>query len=892
MNNATFPIKNLFTQLFFLLTVLTVPSAYAVEDLKKLILFLDGNDRSKENFSSLCSDQPYRPCSEIFADYSASTDANDIDTTGKYSKVYMKCKFKKKNCVIKEMEIYEKKQIEKFEKEVAILQSVQGIGVAPQIYDHQICTEENNGAVNLKALIMMEKMDGSLANFRKEGKDIDISELKDQIQKKLKLIHGKKIVHRDIHPGNILIKTGKKGKVNFYLNDFGLSHKFNSEDDQATLVKNFETNLTMSTMPALMEYDLKSVANLHRDREKERKWRDSWFNNPNKMNLRLDELLSQGAWAEVVELKLATDGGYNYGSSSGGGSFPLNSFGQLSSAKSKSHSYLSLLENVPAIQGDLYSLFLQKIVPDLNCPNSVSEWDKFKAAYLQNNIQKTYFTNPKNNLPLPFFNELAMDYCLQHSPLSKNPQWNQCTQNLRNFLSNIKGEYNPPVYDHTEYLKVFTDPVYGSILNPNNESDPIAKFLLSMGKKVTKADARTWEDIEKLTNESQTKAVQQLRQELAKMDTVGAIKVDQSKLSIFTTTTMVNVAPFKKAGRLIITYDNGYCINEYQVVLVDPGHMKQALDQVSSTDAKKQLMKDYRRPGQEFDRIIKCKKDPKTGMDLPEPIIFGEQFHRVVESDKLILTPQKATAACAVCHFDSYIPIYKREGGDPNSVYETDPENAKNLELTHEMVKKYNGNSPHPVWASSPKFIDPNQRVPMDQRLDNPSEIGPELGFTGALKSKASIEKILDICLPSPTKVEIREKVGKYMQCATCHKEGHPLAKPLQMRLPPLFGKANTSTHQRLRVLLGEKGITSNFGNKISMPPIRKTTPEDSLHKALEEDVSSVLRQCLTMAYYGRFLFLEPAIKELNFSSSQALLDSAPSILGQWLESPSCQEQR
>jgi serine/threonine protein kinase len=58
-----------------------------------------------------------------------------------------------------------------------------------------------------------------------------------QVMKIMKMLHKKDIVHRDFHPGNLLIKKNKENKYLLKLTDFGLSKKIGKLNEKLSKKK-------------------------------------------------------------------------------------------------------------------------------------------------------------------------------------------------------------------------------------------------------------------------------------------------------------------------------------------------------------------------------------------------------------------------------------------------------------------------------------------------------------------------------------------------------------------------------------------------------------------------------------------------------------------------------
>ena len=91
------------------------------------------------------------------------------------------------------------------------------LDVAPEFYGSYTCKHEGKPHV----FIVMEYMtEGTLMDYLNDNKLS--KELKDELDKKIKIMHSHGIIHRDLHNQNILL-TKKKDKLHIYIADFGKS---------------------------------------------------------------------------------------------------------------------------------------------------------------------------------------------------------------------------------------------------------------------------------------------------------------------------------------------------------------------------------------------------------------------------------------------------------------------------------------------------------------------------------------------------------------------------------------------------------------------------------------------------------------------------------------------
>ena len=147
---------------------------------------------------------------------------------GQYGKVYLVNNGKKKYA-LKEQVIDISSSNKKFIdtsinaiiKEIDLSKLMGKHRIGPKIYDSYMCKTKTQ----LSIYIVMEHMNkGSFADFLQNY--ISKPEYIMAINKKIKKMHTFKIMHLDLHQGNILVNEKKKNKFEFYIADFGLSKTF------------------------------------------------------------------------------------------------------------------------------------------------------------------------------------------------------------------------------------------------------------------------------------------------------------------------------------------------------------------------------------------------------------------------------------------------------------------------------------------------------------------------------------------------------------------------------------------------------------------------------------------------------------------------------------------
>ena len=109
---------------------------------------------------------------------------------------------------------------ENIEKEIELAKLMGNENIGPKVYDYYMC--KKSGKLNI--YIVMEYMDlGTLHKWLETNK-LSKSQEK-ELMDKIKKMHNK-VVHKDLHLQNILVKQGTNKKIEFYISDFGLSNTF------------------------------------------------------------------------------------------------------------------------------------------------------------------------------------------------------------------------------------------------------------------------------------------------------------------------------------------------------------------------------------------------------------------------------------------------------------------------------------------------------------------------------------------------------------------------------------------------------------------------------------------------------------------------------------------
>jgi hypothetical protein len=119
--------------------------------------------------------------------------------------------------------------VEQMEKEAMISRHLGELGIGPKIHDVYYCVNKDK----IKYYYVMDYMNrGSLMDYINQN-DIKVlpQEYIDKILAKLDKMHKAGYIHDDLHTGNILVNEPRKGKLEFYISDFGLSNKISTKLD-------------------------------------------------------------------------------------------------------------------------------------------------------------------------------------------------------------------------------------------------------------------------------------------------------------------------------------------------------------------------------------------------------------------------------------------------------------------------------------------------------------------------------------------------------------------------------------------------------------------------------------------------------------------------------------
>lgn len=121
--------------------------------------------------------------------------------------------------------------VEQMEKEAAISRHLGELGIGPKIHDVYYCINKDK----IKYYYVMDYMNrGSLMSYMEKNNNTLPDKYVQKIIAKLEKMHAAGYIHDDLHTGNILVNEPRKGELEFYISDFGLSNKLNAKLDDET----------------------------------------------------------------------------------------------------------------------------------------------------------------------------------------------------------------------------------------------------------------------------------------------------------------------------------------------------------------------------------------------------------------------------------------------------------------------------------------------------------------------------------------------------------------------------------------------------------------------------------------------------------------------------------
>lgn len=204
----------------------------------KLSNFIEFCIKSNKNYLKLKIDNDpiYFPSNTkkrdvCFKDYTKEKEIG----SGFFGTIYLASKLDAKYA-IKVQKINLEYDINRVKKEAKMAKKASELGISPKIYDSFFCLDKGDNNT-LKFFIIQEYMnEGDLKSWLKKGNKIS-SKMKKNLIKKLEIMHQNKMIHNDLHTGNIFVKQKQNGEFELFIGDYGISETI---DD---LIENEKMNL-------------------------------------------------------------------------------------------------------------------------------------------------------------------------------------------------------------------------------------------------------------------------------------------------------------------------------------------------------------------------------------------------------------------------------------------------------------------------------------------------------------------------------------------------------------------------------------------------------------------------------------------------------------------------
>lgn len=117
--------------------------------------------------------------------------------------------------------MYEDIGSESIKRELEITEDMGREGIGPRMHDAFVCRTEGRAHLYLVLEYFNHR---SLWDFIQEGNTLEEEEIR-QISGVIRRMHGKGVVHSDLHAGNILVHENSDGSLRFAVGDFGMAHR-------------------------------------------------------------------------------------------------------------------------------------------------------------------------------------------------------------------------------------------------------------------------------------------------------------------------------------------------------------------------------------------------------------------------------------------------------------------------------------------------------------------------------------------------------------------------------------------------------------------------------------------------------------------------------------------
>lgn len=123
--------------------------------------------------------------------------------------------------------MYEDIGAESIKRELEITEDMGRKGIGPKMFDAFVC----NTAGRPHLYLVLENFNHrSLWDFIQEGNTLEEEEIR-QISAVIRKMHESRVVHSDLHAGNILVHENADGGLRFAIGDFGMAHMAEDADE-------------------------------------------------------------------------------------------------------------------------------------------------------------------------------------------------------------------------------------------------------------------------------------------------------------------------------------------------------------------------------------------------------------------------------------------------------------------------------------------------------------------------------------------------------------------------------------------------------------------------------------------------------------------------------------
>ena len=123
--------------------------------------------------------------------------------------------------------MYEDIGPESIKRELEITEEMGRKGIGPKLFDTFVCKTAGRSHLYL---VLENFNHRSLWDFIQEGNTLEEEEIR-KISAVIREMHNERVVHSDLHAGNILVHENADGELRFAIGDFGMAHKAEDADE-------------------------------------------------------------------------------------------------------------------------------------------------------------------------------------------------------------------------------------------------------------------------------------------------------------------------------------------------------------------------------------------------------------------------------------------------------------------------------------------------------------------------------------------------------------------------------------------------------------------------------------------------------------------------------------